>query len=137
MKKLLFVAVAALAMVFASCGKKLSPEAEKAWADFKEVASKLDSQEKIESLETIEDFTALNARWLEVNKAMLDKSVEIAAAKPELIDSMEIIANKVNPVIQKTGELLKAAGEAQAAGEDLEAAGEDLEAAAEDSEAGE
>lgn len=31
MKKLFFVAVAACAMMFASCGKSMSPEAAKAW----------------------------------------------------------------------------------------------------------
>ena len=60
MKKLAFVAVAALAMVFASCGKKLSPAAEKAWADFKEAASKLDSEEKIDQLESMDEFVELN-----------------------------------------------------------------------------
>ena len=126
MKKFAFVAVAALSMVFASCGKKLSPQAEKAWSDFKEVASKLDSEEKISEL-SMDEFMELNAKWLEANKAMLGNSVDIAATNEAIVDSMEVIANKVNPVLQKTTELMKAA-QAEEAGE----AGEAEAAAAEE-----
>ncbi len=134
MKKLVFVAVAAIAMVFASCGKKLSPEAEKAWADFKEVAAQLDSDEKIDKIESMEQFTELNKKWLEANKAMLDNSVEYAAVKPEIVDSMETIANKVNSQIQKVTEMLKAANELNAAANELDEAAENIEAAAEEEE---
>ncbi len=127
MKKLAFVAVAALAMVFASCGKKLSPAAEKAWADFKEVASKLDTEEKVDQLESMEQFVELNQKWLDANKAMLDNSVEYAAVKPEIVDSMEIIANKVNPLIQKVSDMLKAAQDLNETADELDAAAEELE----------
>ena len=75
----------------------------------------------------MDEFMELNAKWLEANKAMLDNSVDIAATNEAIVDSMEVIANKVNPVLQKTTELMKAAqaGEAGEAGEAEAAAAEE------------
>ena len=54
MKKIIFMAVAAVAM-FASCSK-MSPEATKAWNDVKEKAALVATDEACDKFESIEDY---------------------------------------------------------------------------------
>ena len=55
MKKTIFVALAAVAMLV-SCGAKMSPEATKAWNDFKEKAAAVSTDEACDQFETPEAY---------------------------------------------------------------------------------
>ena len=57
MKKTIFVAIAAAAMLV-SCGAKMSPEATKAWNDFKEKAAAVSTDEACDQFETPEAYQA-------------------------------------------------------------------------------
>jgi len=57
MKKTIFVALAAVAMLV-SCGAKMSPEATKAWNDFKEKAAAVSTDEACDQFETPEAYQA-------------------------------------------------------------------------------
>ena len=58
MKKLFFMALVAGSMVFASCGVKMSPEATKAWNDFKEKAAAVSTDEAVDQFESIDAYNA-------------------------------------------------------------------------------
>ena len=58
MKKLFFMALVAGSMVFASCGVKMSPEATKAWNDFKEKAAAVSTDEAVDQFESLEAYEA-------------------------------------------------------------------------------
>ena len=55
MKKTIFVALAAVAMLV-SCGAKMSPEATKAWNDYKEKAAAVSTDEACDQFETPEAY---------------------------------------------------------------------------------
>ena len=58
MKKLFFMALVAGSMVFAACGVKMSPEATKAWNDFKEKAAAVSTDEAVNQFESLEAYDA-------------------------------------------------------------------------------
>ena len=58
MKKLFFMALVAGSMVFAACGAKMSPEATKAWNDFKEKAAAVSTDEAVSQFESLDAYEA-------------------------------------------------------------------------------
>ena len=58
MKKLFFMALVAGSMMFASCGVKMSPEATKAWNDFKEKAAAVSTEDAVSQFESRDAYEA-------------------------------------------------------------------------------
>lgn len=118
MKKLTFMVIAAAALMIVSCGQKMSPEAQKAWNDFKACADKIDSEEKVDKLESIEAFNQIVQDWSKAAKEMEAHATEYSKA---INDSMEAITNKVKPVMEKLEQVVAegvAEGIAEAAAEE-------------------
>lgn len=108
MKKIFFVLVAGAMMM--SCGGSLSPEGQKAWNDFKELSSKLESEEAVDAnFETAEEFSAAVKEWNEAAQNMKNYVTEIT---PEQADSFEALANKCAPVLEKVSKMMQQAAEA-------------------------
>jgi flagellar biosynthesis/type III secretory pathway protein FliH len=98
MKKLTFMIIAAAALMIVSCGKKMSPEAQKAWNDFKACADKIDTDEKVDKFTSIEEFNQVVQDWQKAAKEMESHATEYSK---EITDSMDAITNKVKPVMEK------------------------------------
>ena len=114
MKKMFFMALVAVSMIFASCGKTMSPEAKKAWEAVKEKAPAVCSIEAIDKFESVEDWNAavqdFNAAVQEMEKYKNEYSKEVA-------DSFVTITKQ----FQETSEqaVAKIQQQAQAAMEEL------------------
>ena len=55
MKKI-FMALVAVSMIFVSCGKKMSPEATKAWENVKTTFAAVGSMEAVDQFESVDDW---------------------------------------------------------------------------------
>lgn len=97
MKKLFFMALVAVSMVFASCSK-MSPEAQKAWENVKEKAAAVCSMEAVDQFESVEDYQAasqaFSAAVLEMQNYQLEYSKEIT-------DSLETLSNQFSETAQQ------------------------------------
>ena len=121
MKKIFFV-LAAGAMLM-SCGGALSPEAQKAWDNFKELSSKLETEEAVDAnFESSEDFAQAVKEWGEVGAALKNYATEFSEAQ---VDSMASMSEKCAAVIKKAQEGMAAAA---AAGEDVDEQSDEEEA---------
>lgn len=97
MKKLMFVAVAAIGLMAASCAKeqKMSPEAAEAWSEFKAAAKDLST------IDTNQDFEALQAvvdKWINATDTIGTYYTEYS---PEIIDSINDISERVIEDVQR------------------------------------
>lgn len=116
MKKIMFVAVAAVAMLVVSCGQTMSPEAAKAWSDFKATAEKIATTEAVDQFESYEDFNAAVQEWNAASQEMAKYSAEYSQ---EIVDSMNNITNTVGANVQTIVALKEAADELTEAAEEL------------------
>ena len=98
MKKTIFVALAAVSMIFASCGKKMSPEATKAWEDMKAKAASVCSMEAIDQFETVEDWNAAVKAFQAATQEMGKYQSEYSK---EIVDSFTTLTNKFAEVNEK------------------------------------
>ena len=132
MKKIFFV-IAAGALMMVSCNKSLSPEAQKAWDNFKEASAKFESEEAVDAaFENAEEYSAGLKAWSEATQKLKDYATEFT---PEQTDSMEKIVAKCQPVIQKMSEMMQQAAAQGITEEDVAAEGateEEAEEAAEE-----
>ncbi len=124
MKKTIFVAIAAAAMLV-SCGAKMSPEATKAWNDFKEKAAAVSTDEACDQFETPEAYqaafdAAMNA-GIEFGKNFDGKVTK------EVADSFAALNQTLIEHDKKVQELLAAQAEAEEE-EYIEEGEEELEA---------
>jgi hypothetical protein len=129
MKKIMFVAIAAVAMLVVSCGQTMSPEAAKAWSDFKATAEKIATPEAADQFDSYEDFNAAVQEWNAAAQEMAKYSAEYST---EIADSMNNIATTVGANVQAVAELQQAANEITESAEELEDAADSLEEAAEE-----
>ena len=105
MKKIFFV-IAAGALMLVSCGK-MSPEAQKAWNNFKEASAKFESEEAVDAnFQSPEEFTAGVKAWNDAAQKMKDFATEFST---EQADSFASITAKCAPVIEKATQLLQQA----------------------------
>ena len=124
MKKLFFV-LAAGALMMVSCNSGLSPEGQKAWDNFKQLAATFESEEAIEANYADEaSFKAGHEAFVEATKKIQDYVLEIT---PEQADSFKTMCEACAPVIQKANEMLQAKEEIEAAAEEPEEAAEEVE----------
>ena len=108
MKKIFYVIVAG-AMMMVACNSGLSPEGQKNWDKFKDLCSKLESEEAIDAnFETQEEFTAAVKEWGEAAQKMKDYMLEVT---PEQADSFEKLAEKCAPVVEKVSQMMQQAQE--------------------------
>ena len=119
MKKMFFMAFVAGSMIFASCGKSMSPEAQKAWNVVKEKAAGVCTIEAVDEFESVEDYKAavqdFQAAVQEMTKYQDQYSKEIA-------DSLTTMTNKFNETCEKAAALIQAQVE-----EAIEEAAEEVE----------
>ena len=124
MKKLFFV-IAAGALMMVSCNNGLSPEGQKAWDNFKQLAATFESEEAIEANYADEEaFKAGHASFVEATKKIEDFVLEIT---PEQADSFKTMCEQCAPVIQKAQELLQAKDQLEEAAQELDEAAEEVE----------
>ena len=127
MKKTIFVALAAVSMIFASCGKKMSPEATKAWEDMKAKAASVCSMEAIDQFETVEDWNAavkaFQAATQEMGKYQSEYSKEVIDSFTTLTTKFAEVNEKAAAQIQATME--QALEEAGVDGEEMLEEGEE------------
>ena len=105
MKKLMCVAIAALALTTISCDKKMSPEAAEAWNNFKVAAqnlSNIDESQDFEALSKIVD------EWVSATDEIANHFTEYS---PEIIDSMNAISDEVVANVQTVIEMQQVAQE--------------------------
>ena len=109
------MALVAGSMIFASCGKTMSPEAQKAWNTVKEKAPALCSIDAIDEFESVEDWNAavqdFNAAVQEMEKYQNEYSKEIA-------DSFGIITKQFQEASEQAVAMIQQ--QAEAAMEELE-----------------
>lgn len=121
MKKIFFVLVAGAMMM--SCGGSLSPEGQKAWNDFKELSSKLESEEAVDAnFESADEFAQAVKEWGEVGDKLKNFATEFSEAQ---VDSMASMSEKCAAVIKKAQEGMAAAA---AASEDVDEQSDEEEA---------
>ena len=125
MKKLFFVAVAACAMMFASCGKSMSPEAAKAWQDVKEKSTNLLTVEGVDKFESPE---AYNAACQAFNSAAQEMAKYDGQYPQEVVDSFAKMSTQFEETAKKVAELLQAEKEIDAASAAVDEASEGEEA---------
>ena len=105
MKKIFFV-IAAGALMLVSCGK-MSPEAQKAWNNFKEASAKFESEEAVDAnFNTAEEYSEGLKAWSEATQKLKDYTTEFST---EQADSMEKIVAKCKPVIEKMNAMMQQA----------------------------
>lgn len=108
MKKMFFMALVAVSMIFASCGKTMSPEAKKAWEAVKEKAPALCSMEAIDQFESVEDWNAavqdFNAAVQEMEKYQNEYSKEIADSFGVITKQFQEASEKAAAMIQQQAE---------------------------------
>ena len=108
MKKNLFVAMAAVVILFVSCGQSMSPEAAKAWSDFKATAEKIATPETADQFESFIDFNDAVQEWNAAAQEMAKYSTEYGK---EIADSMKVIAAKAGANVQTILEQFDTANE--------------------------
>jgi len=120
MKKMVFAAVAACAMMFASCGGQMKPEAVQAWNKVKELAPALTSIEGVAQYATVADWSAavqeFNTALQEMGKYEYTK--EISDSLTAMLKQFEETSNAAAANIQARVDA--AAAEAEAAAEAVE-----------------
>ena len=97
MKKITFVAVTTITMLVVSCSKSMSPEAAKAWINFKATSEKISTPEAAAQFESYEDFNVVVQEWNAAAQEMKKYATEYSK---EIADSMDAIANAVSENIQ-------------------------------------
>lgn len=111
MKKITFVAMATVAMLFVSCNNSTKPEtseiseAAKAWSNFKATSEKIATPEAAEQFESFGDFNDAVQEWNAAAKEMEKYANEYSE---EIADSMNTIANAVSENVLSIVEKQKA-----------------------------
>ena len=108
MKKTIFVAIAAVAMLV-SCGAKMSPEATKAWNDFKEKAAAVSTDEACDQFETPEAYQEAFDAAMKAGQDFA-KNFDGKVTK-EVADSCAALTNALIEHDKKVQELLAAQAE--------------------------
>lgn len=128
MKKMTLMAVAASAVMFVSCGSKMSTEAQKAWEDFKEKGALVETMEAADQFETYEEYAAACKEFEAATKAMEQYQTEYSDA---IIDSMGVIAENFKKTAEQAAAMqqqymqqLQEEGEEE--GEEIVEEGEDI-----------
>lgn len=129
MKKLFFVAVAACAMMFASCGKSMSPEAAKAWQDVKDKSTNLLTVDDVDKFESTE---AYNAACQAFNNAVQEMTKYDGQYPKEVVDSFAKISTQFGETAKKVAELLQAEKEMDEASAAVDEADAEAEGATEE-----
>ena len=108
MKKMVFMALVAVSMIFASCGKTMSPEAKKAWNTVKEKAPAVCSIEAIDQFESVEDWNAavqdFNAAVQEMEKYQNEYSKEVADSFGTITKQFQEASEQAVAMIQQQAE---------------------------------
>ncbi len=104
MKKTFFMALVAVSMIFASCGKKMSPEAAKAWEDVKAKAASVCSMEAVDQFETVEDWNAAVQAFQAATQEMAKYEQEYPK---EVVDSFATLTTKFGEVSQEAATKIK------------------------------
>ena len=106
---MLFMALVAVSMIVASCGKKMSPEAQKAWETVKEKAPAVCSIEAVDQFESVEDY---KAAVQEFSAAVQEMAKYQGQYSKEIEDSLTTISNQFNETSEKAAALIQQAQEA-------------------------
>ena len=109
MKKMVFMALVAVSMIFASCGKTMSPEAKKAWEAVKEKAPAVCS---IEALSQFESVEAYNAAVQEFNAAAQEMVKYQNEYSKEIADSFGVITKQFQEASEKAAAMVQQQAEA-------------------------
>ena len=138
MKKMIFMAVAACAMMFVSCGQKkgsdaqktssdtqtMSSEAQKAWQTVKDKSVNLLTVEGADNFETLEDY---NAAVQEFNAAVQEMVKYQDEYSQEIADSFLTMSNQFAETAQKVTDKLQQLNDLQDANEALEELDEEID----------
>ena len=125
MKKIFYVIAACAVMALTSCNNGLSPEGQKAWDNFKQLAATFESMEACDA--SYADEAALaegHAAFVEATKKMQDYALEIT---PEQADSFKTMCETCAATIQKAQEAIQTRVEVEQAAEEIEQAAEEVE----------
>ena len=109
MKKMVFMALVAVSMIFASCSKTMSPEAKKAWDTVKEKAAAVCSVEALAQFESVEDY---NAAVQAFNDAIQEMSKYEKEYSKEIADSVLTITNQFKETTAQAVDFIQEQGEA-------------------------
>lgn len=101
---MVFMALVAVSMIFASCGKTMSPEAKKAWEAVKEKAPAVCS---IEALSQFESVEAYNAAVQEFNAAAQEMVKYQNEYSKEIADSFTTIGNQFKETSAKAVDFMQ------------------------------
>ena len=88
MRMLTATALAAVAVMCASCGKSLNPEAQQAWDEFKTTANAVNNNEALQAFDSYEDYHAATLKWKD---AVQKVKTHLEEYPKEIVDSINAI----------------------------------------------
>ena len=116
MKKIFYVIAACAVMALTSCNNGLSPEGQKAWDNFKQLAATFESMEACDASYADEAaFAEGHAAFVEATKTMQEA------------DSFKTMCETCAATIQKAQEAIQTRVEVEQAAEEIEQAAEEVE----------
>lgn len=105
MRMLTATALAAVAVMCASCGKSLNPEAQQAWDEFKTTASAVNNNDALQAFGSYEDYCAEVDKWKDAAKRIKEHMEEYPQ---EIVDSIDSIKGVTRAFRQKVSETFEA-----------------------------
>ena len=106
MKKMLFMALVAVSMIVTSCGKKMSPEAAKAWENVKTTFAAVGSIEAVDQFEGVDDW---NAAVQAFNTAVQEMAKYEQEFPKEVVDSFTTMTTQFAETQKQAAEKIQQA----------------------------